>query len=225
MDRTVDFRPSRDGFRFGNSWPRGAPVRFAGVRLGRVHGGLCGGMAHAARHAWLAGEPVPADPVAPADGPLADRLWRAQLASLGLPIGPLRYLWFQLPAMPAAPARAPLLGAPGAPAMLARLSLAADERRRRLTLTRGLPGLRRSLAAGVPALVGLIRAVSWDPRKVVEHHVVLGYGLRERADGSAEVAVYDPNHPGDDSVRLLVAPDGTVTHTGGGAVAAFTVVG
>ena len=194
----LGFRPSRDGFRFGNSWPRGAPVTLAGLPLGRVHGGLCGGMAYAAREAWLAGRPLPDDRVAPARGPLADRLWRAQLASLRLPLGPLRYLWFQLPP--------------------------ADRRRRRLTLTRGLPGLRAALAAGTPALVGLVRVVSWDPRQVVQHHVVLGYGLTETAAG-AEVAVYDPNHPGDDTVRLLVTPDGTVTHTGGSRVVAFTVVG
>jgi hypothetical protein len=198
VDLRLAFRPSRDGFRFGNSWPRGAPVKLAGMPLGRVHGGLCGGMAYLAGEAWLAGRPPPDDRVAPARGPLADQLLRAQVASLGLPFGPVRYLWFQLP--------------PG------------EGRRRRLTLTRGLPRLRDSLAAGAPALVGLVRVVSWDPRKVVEHHVVLGYGLRETAAG-AEVAVYDPNHPGDDSVRLLVTPDGTVTHTRGGSVAAFTVVG
>ena len=107
----LGFRPSRDGFRFGNSWPRGAPVKLAGMPLGRVHGGLCGGMAYAAGQAWLAGRPLPDDAVAPARGPLADRLWRAQLASLDLPLGPLRYLWFQLP--------------PG------------EDRRRRLTLTHG----------------------------------------------------------------------------------------
>lgn len=194
----LGFRPSKDGFRFGNSWPRGAPVKLAGMPLGRVRGGLCGGMAYEAREAWLAGRPLPDDRVAPAAGPLADRLWRAQLVSLGLPAGPLRYLWFQLP--------------PG------------EVRRRRLTLTRGLPRLRAALAAGTPALVGLVRVVSWDPRQVAEHHVVLGYGLTETAAG-AEVAVYDPNHPGDDTVRLLVTPDGTVTHTRGGRVAAFTVVG
>jgi hypothetical protein len=195
----LDFRPSRDGFRFGNSWPGGAPVRLAGLALGRVHGGLCGGMAWAARRAWLTGQPLPADAVAPTGGPLADLLWKAQLASLGLPLGPLRYLWFQLPAV-------------------------GDRRRHRLTLTRGLPGIRRALAAGEPALVGLVRPVSWDPRKVVQHHVVLGYGLLERPDGSAEVAIYDPNHPGDDTVRLLVSATGAVRHSGGGPVAAFTVV-
>ena len=199
MDLDLGFRPSRDGFRVGNSWPGGAPVKLAGMPLGRVHGGLCGGMAYAARRAWLAERPLPDDRVAPHRGPLADQLWRSQLASLDLPLGPLRYLWFQLP--------------PG------------ERRRRRLTLTTGLPRLRESLAAGTPALLGLVRAVSWDPRKVVLHHVVLGYGLHEPAGGGAEVAVYDPNHPGDDSVRLLVAPGGTVTHTRGGRVAAFTVVG
>jgi hypothetical protein len=196
--RSVDFLPSRDGFRFGNSWPRGAPVTFAGMGFGRVYGGLCGGMAYEARRAWLARQPLPGDSMAPADGPLADRLFQAQLASLGLPIGPLRYLWFQLPPL--------------------------DRGRRELTLTHGLPGLRRSLAAGAPALLGLVRVVTWDPRKVVENHVVLGYGLDERPDGTAEVAVYDPNHPGDDTVRLRVAADGTVAYSHG-TVAAFTVVG
>ena len=195
----VDFRPSRDGFRFGNSWPHGAPVRLAGVRLGRVHGGLCGGMAYEARRAWLAGRSLPADTAAPADGPLARRLWTAQLASLGLPLGPLRYLWWQLPPREAA--------------------------RRRLTVGRGLPGLRASLAAGRPALLGLVRVVSWDPRAVVGHHVVLGYGVTAAPDGSAEVAVYDPNHPGDDTVRLRVAPDGAVAYTHRGDVRAFTALG
>jgi hypothetical protein len=195
----VAFRPSSDGFRFGNSWPHGAPVTLAGVRLGRVHGGLCGGMAYAAGRAWLAGEPLPADTAAPVRGPLADRLWLAQLASLGLPLGPLRYLWYQLPAV-------------------------GDPRRHRLTLTRGLPGLRRALAAGRPAPLGLVRVVSWDPRRVVEHHVVLGWGLTEHPGGGAEVAIYDPNLPGRDDVRLLVAADGSVRHTGGDPVAAFTVV-
>jgi hypothetical protein len=190
----VGFRPSRDGFRFGNAWPAGAPVKLAGLPVARVRGGLCGGMAYEARRAWLAGVPLPADPAAPAAGPLADRLWRAQLASLRLPLGPLRYLWFQLPPV--------------------------GRGRRRLTLTRGLPDLRRELAAGRPALLGLVRTVSWDPRAVVQHHVVLAYGL----DGGV-VSVYDPNHPGDDTVRLRVDPTGTVTCSHRGDVVAFTVLG
>lgn len=199
MRADLDFRPSRDGFRFGNSWPRGAPVKLAGMGFGRVYGGLCGGMAYTAGRAWLSGRPLPADTAAPVRGPLADRLFRAQLASLDLPLGPLRYLWYQLPGV-------------------------GDARRHRLTITRGLPGVRRSLAAGRPALLGLVRVVSWDPRKVVEHHVVLGWGITDAADGTAEVAIYDPNHPGRDDVRLTVAPDGSVTHSRGGRVVAFTVV-
>ena len=195
----VDFRPSRDGFRFGNSWPRGAPVRVAGLPLGRVYGGLCGGMAYEARRAWLTGRALPAEPAAPVGGPLADRLWRAQLASLRLPLGPLRYLLLQLP--PLGPAR------------------------RRVTLARGLPRLRAALAEGRPAPLGLVRAVSWDPRRVVEHHVVLGVGLTTHPDGTAEVAVYDPNHPGDDTVRITVAADGRTGYSHRGDVLAFTVLG
>lgn len=196
---SVDFRPSRDGFRFGNAWPEGAPVVLLGVAFGRVYGGLCGGMALEARKAWLAGRTLPDDTAAPTGGPLAARLWRAQLVSLRLPLGPLRYLFFQLPPL-----------GPG---------------RRRLTLRRGLPRLRASLAAGRPALLGLVREISWDPRRVVQHHVVLGYGLDERPDGTAVVSVYDPNHAGDDGVRLTVAADGTTAYSHRGDVVAFTVVG
>ena len=195
----VDFRPSRDGFRFANSWPRGAPVRLAGVGLGRVYGGLCGGMAYEAGRAWVSGRALPADRAAPVGGPLADRLWRAQLVSLQLPLGPLRYLLLQLPPLAAV--------------------------RRRVTLTRGLPRLRIALAAGRPALLGLVRTVSWDPRRVVEHHVVLGVGLSAHPDGTAEVAVYDPNHPDDDTVRITVAADGSTGYSHRGDVVAFTVVG
>jgi hypothetical protein len=194
----VGFRPGRDGFRFGNSWPAGAPATLAGLTVARVRGGLCGGMAYEAGTAWLAGRPLPDDRSAPRDGPLADRLWRAQLRSLDLPAGPPRYLRLQLPG--------------------------ADAARRAATLA-ALPRLRTALAAGRPALLGLVRAVGRDPRLLVKHHVVLGYGLDERADGTAEVAVYDPNHPGDDTVRVRVAADGTTSYTHPGLVAAVTALG
>ena len=67
--------------------------------------------------------------------------------------------------------------------------------------------------------------MSWDPRRIVEHHVVLGIGLTTHPDGRAEVAVYDPNHPGDDTVRIAVAADGSTRYSHRGDVVAFTVVG
>jgi hypothetical protein len=54
--------------------------------------------------------------------------------------------------------------------------------------------------------------------------VVLGWGLADEPDGTARIAVYDPNHPGDDTVRLRVAPDGAVAYTHPGPVAAVTAL-
>ncbi|MBA3523531.1 MAG: hypothetical protein H0T85_03040, partial [Geodermatophilaceae bacterium] len=84
-DVGVDFRPSRHGWRFGNDWPDGAAVIVAGRTLGRVHGGLCGGMASTAGQAWSSGRLLPALSRPPTDGDVAAQLWRAQVRGLDLP--------------------------------------------------------------------------------------------------------------------------------------------
>lgn len=189
----VDFRPSRHGWHFANSWLRGAPAGFAGVTLARVYGGLCGGMCVLARQHWLDGDPITPDRQTPSDGPLTSALWQGQLVSLKLPFGPLRYLRLQLPT-------------------------AADQRRRS-TLANAVPAVGRELRAGRPALLGLIRAVSWNPGVSGRHHVALAYALavdRPAPGATAEtvtLSVYDPNHPDDDSVRLTITPDGAIAHS------------
>jgi hypothetical protein len=201
-ESTLAFRPSLHGFHFANDWPRGAPARLGPVTLFRIRGGMCGGMCVAARRSWQAGAPVPPDTAAPAAGPLADQIWHAQLASLRLPLGPLRYLWLQLPAVSAAT-------------------------RRRITLGEALPALRQSIADGVPQVLGLVRTVAWSPFAASRNHQVLAYGYEvvggqppgqpaERVD----ILIYDPNLPGDDEVRLAVYPDGRMEHPDGGLVAA-----
>lgn len=189
----VGFRPRAHGFHFPNSWPRGAPGTLAGFTLGRVYGGLCGGMCVLAARAFEQGTGLPQDRAVPADGTLTSQLWQAQLASMDLPDGPLRYLRLQLPTAAAA--------------------------RRRSSLADAIPAVRRSLQSGRPALLGLVRATSWSPAALGRHHIVLSYALRVRrltpdlpAEG-VELRVYDPNLPDDDSVVLVVAPDGSVRHT------------
>jgi hypothetical protein len=187
---SVDFRPSRHGFHFANSWPHGAPARLGPVTLFRIRGGMCGGMCVAARSRWRASNPPPEDLQAPREGPLADAIWRAQLASLRLPFGPLRYLWLQLPPISAAA-------------------------RRRLVLSRAVPAVRAAVDGGTPRVLGLIRTTSWNPRASSRNHQVLAYGYRPGEDGSTDILVYDPNWPDDDGVVLHVAADGTVAHPDG----------
>lgn len=188
----IGFRPSVHGWHFGNDWPGGAPAGVAGFTLGRVYGGLCGGMCVMAARAWQRGTPLPPDRQVPRDGPLTTALWRAQLKSVSLPEGPLRYLRLQLPNAAAA--------------------------RRRSTLA-VVPSVRRKLQSGEPALLGLVRALSWNPAALGKHHVVVAYRLEVRRrdpDVPADLVVlwiYDPNHPDDDRVRLEVTPDGAVDHS------------
>jgi hypothetical protein len=204
---TLDFRPSQHGFRFANDWPKGAPVRVGRFTVLRLKGGMCGGMCVAVRRLWQAGAPVPADLAAPVAGTLADQIWRAQLASLRLPLGPLRYLWLQLPAVSAAT-------------------------RRRVTRDETVPALQRSIDAGVPQVLGLVRVVSWSPLATSHNHQVLAYGYEEaggdqpdQPGGLLRVQIYDPNWPGDDNVALTVYSDGRVEHSDGKLVAAVFPTG
>jgi len=189
----IGFRPTEHGWHFANDWPGGAPTGLAGITLARMYGGLCGGMCVMAARAWERGTALPPDRQAPPEGPLTTALWKAQLDSLDLPQGPLRYLQLQLPAAAAA--------------------------RRRSTLGSAVPAVRRTLQRGRPALLGLVRATSWNPAALSKHHVVLAYRLEIRrrdpglpADGVV-LSVYDPNHPDDDRVRLTVTADGAVDHS------------
>lgn len=189
----VGFRPREHGWHFPNQWTGGAPASVAGIAVGRVYGGLCGGMCVTAARAWSVAERLPQTWEVPADGPITAQLWAAQLVSMDLPLGPVRYLRLQLPPATAA--------------------------RRRSTLGAAIPAVRRTLRAGDPAPVGLVRALSWNPGAVGQHHVVLVYRLAVvRPDPvlpptEVVLSVYDPNHPDDDGVRLRVTPDGAIEHT------------
>jgi len=178
---SVDFQPSRDGLPFGNAWPKGAAIRVQKRALGRVYGGLCGGMVAFSRERWLAGEPIP-DDATPEDPGLVDQLVVAQIESLGLPRGPLRYLALQLPHRVTA---------------------------RRRSTARTLAAVRADLTDGRPSCVGLLRALSWNPAVLSRHHVVLVYAMREDPEETT-LSAYDPNHPGNDRVRITVGADSAV---------------
>jgi hypothetical protein len=49
-----------------------------------------------------------------------------------------------------------------------------------------------------------MRTIDADPSSLGRDHQVLAYGYRLTGD-EVSIAVYDPNHPGDDTVRLSLA--------------------
>ncbi|GAB3299396.1 hypothetical protein EK0264_17860 [Epidermidibacterium keratini] len=90
--RPRTFAPSRDGWPFSNGSLVGTPLRVGRVRVGRVIGGLCGGMCLAALRHWRDGDPLPTDPRA-----AQTEIAAAQLRSFDVPRSPGRYLRLQRP--------------------------------------------------------------------------------------------------------------------------------
>jgi hypothetical protein len=174
------FLPSRHGFRFPNRWPP-APARtwslgLVQVGIGNVGRGLCGGMAYAARDRFERDEIAPADTDSPAP---ATALFREivdrQFDSFGpLWTVPLRF-W---------------LAAQG-----------SEQRRFRETVRSAWPAIRAEIDAGEPAMVGLIRSATANPLALDLGHQVVAYRY-DAAPERVAIGVYDPNHPGDDSVEV-----------------------
>jgi hypothetical protein len=205
----VSFRPSVNGFAFANRWPHVPPLRLRvggpvplELAIGDAANGLCGGMAFAALDLWFAGVPAPAGMDPPLEGSPAFRfLVRRQLDSFELGLGPARFY---------------LLGAPWRSAV----SRTAE------VLRRELPRIRRDLANGRPVAVGLVHAVSANPATLIHDHQVVAHGIEAGpGQGSVALRIYDPNLPGNDSVRLTIARgssgDVAITYSGGPPVVAF----
>ncbi len=188
------FLPSANGFRFPNAFPPVPVVRiplgFRTIGFGRASDGLCGGMTFAAADLFVAGRTPPPDVTeAPGSGPLLRYIMRRAYHSLHIPAGPLRYaLWSALPDGDA------LFG-----------SIRGVVGR----TVRGWPKVQSELDAGRPCPLGLIRVHSVDPRRLVLNHQVLAYGYTTDIGGQpVAVRVYDPNHPGDDTVVITVRSGG-----------------
>jgi hypothetical protein len=176
------FRPSRYGFRFRNDWPRqpALVLRLGPLRipLGDTSRGLCGGMVFAARDRFERGEDAPSDPTPPEPGlPLFREIVGRQLASFGrlLLSVPIRF-W--------------LAAARGTARLV------------RETVKREWPAIRADIDAGRPAMIGLVRLSTWNPLAPLGHQVV-GFRYDETPD-RVVIGVYDPNHPGDDDVEIVL---------------------
>jgi len=177
------FLPSTAGFRFANRWPAGPAFElkapYLRLGIGEVADGLCGGMCYAAADRFLAGAGVPPEAEAPAAGSaLFDEIARRQLDSLHfLAVVPLRF-WTT------------------AARVASHTWTAADQ-------VREWRALRADIDAGRPAMAGLVRSANVNPFALAHNHQVLGYAY-EASGAEARLRIYDPNHPLDDDVQVLV---------------------
>ncbi len=200
--RVPGFRPSVHGFPFPNSYPPDRPfflfdTPFGAVQFADATRGLCGGMVYAAIDLFVAGLPVPATPT----DPVFRRFCRRMFTSWGVPFGWMKYLdWMRRP---------------GASKFVT--GVRTTRGLTSLTVETEWPKIRELLDAGQLVPLGLVKAQGLNPRKMGQNHQVLAYGYDASGD-DVSLAVYDPNYPGDDGVRLsfsLADPDveRSVVHT------------
>lgn len=189
--RVDGFLPSVHGFRFANRWPSG-PARewhlgLVHLGIGDVGRGLCGGMAFVAADRFTQGVPAPSDEAPPAFGtPLFTEVVDRQFDSFG-----------------------PLFTVP------ARFAIAAfegDRRRVRQTVRRAWPAIRADIDAGRLSMVGLVRRDGFALVAPDFGHQVVAYRYATSAE-RVTIGVYDPNHPGDDTVELVLerTPSGGIS--------------
>lgn len=113
--------------------------------------------------------------------------------------------------------------APSAPVRYLRLQRPGARRLRRSTTERARHQIAQSLTRGEPVPVALVCALSPSPLALTAHHVVLAYRLIEHDDRASVLAIYDPNHPGDDTIRLRLSRDGCAHSRGRQVHAAFAL--
>jgi hypothetical protein len=79
-----------------------------------------------------------------------------------------------------------------------------DERRRlRESVRVAWPAIRADTDAGRLAPIGLVREAGWNPLSTGMGHQVLGYRY-EASAARVALGVYDPNHPGNDEVEVMI---------------------
>ncbi len=163
--------------------------------LGHTTYGLCGGFCFAALDYYYAGRPIPAQTASPAAGsPLFRYLLRRQADSLSRPsVLPRLALWMA----------------------------ASDARTATWTVRVELPRILSMLDGGEPAVLLVMRTGGLaDP---THNHQVVATGYGRADDGALALSLYDPNHPGEEPMIVVLAEGGQVTlsQTSGEAVRGF----
>jgi hypothetical protein len=214
------FLPSRNGFRFPNSWPGEPditvpmPPPFPPVKIGNAANGLCGGMVFAVLDLFNAGHLPPASSQNPADpSPAFSYVVQRQLDSFNIPSGIIHYYtWMQLPA---SDDEVSLFG--DTITLISGIS--------NLTINQSMPAIRKTIDAMHPCPLGLITVHGADPGQLGLNHQVLAWGY-EDSGAMTTVRVYDPNLPGDNSAAITFnhahpAQATTFSYSGGDTVRGF----
>lgn len=176
------FQPSRHGFRFANRWPSGPARRWRlgliEIGIGDVGRGLCGGMVFVARDRFERGEPGPSETAPPSFGePLFREVVDRQFDSF-------RVLF-------------------AVPARFALAAFEGDRRRWRHAVRTVWPVVRADIDAGRLSMVGLVRRAGLAVAAPDFGHQVVAYRY-EASPERVTIGIYDPNHPGDDTVELVL---------------------
>jgi hypothetical protein len=185
------FLPSTNGLHFANSFPSGPDLHIGPIPIGDAARGLCGGMSWYVRERFEAGQPIPANTAAPANGSeLFRALVRRQVLSLDWLRVPFRF-W--------------------------RMAAFGAEHALRSTRDAEWPHIKAQIDAGSLAMVGLVRQTGWNPLKLTNNHQVLAFAYE--IDGDAvTLRLYDPNWPERDDVTITF--DGVGSRQSSGEVLA-----
>lgn len=196
------FLPSLHGFRFSNSWAAmplfTVDIGDAQVPIGNASNGLCGGMVFLCADYFRARLPVPREQPG-RNTTLYNALVRRLFDSFDLPTGPATYLGLMNPARSDHETDASRIGL----APRGRAWVMANE---------SWPVIRLSIDRNRLCPMALIRVKSLDPFLMGGNHQVLAYGYELQGSNLA-IAVYDPNHPMRDNVRITLDignPDQTI---------------
>jgi hypothetical protein len=80
-------------------------------------------------------------------------------------------------------------------------ALGGQAGRDRETVHGAWPAIRADIDRGVPSMIGLVRSATANPLAINLGHQVVGFRYDE-TPSRVSIGVYDPNHPGDDRVRI-----------------------
>jgi outer membrane protein OmpA-like peptidoglycan-associated protein len=196
------FNPTRDGFKFDNSFsvpaaltkllsrpPISTVLSGLGISIGTGGFGLCGGMVTLARDHFRFGVPIPAVTSPP---PIGSSLFNAlvdrQLDSLNLNVGSV----------------GPNFGAPIFKfARLMKLPVTGAGSVAELT-AREFGVVRSALASGRLRILGLFTDAASKTGALTDNHQVLARCLTQRSQKEFAVHIYDPNFHDCDDITLEV---------------------
>ncbi len=200
--RVPGFLPSQNGFHFANYYPHEPEIEIklplgGKLQLGDAANGLCGGMVYAVCDFFERGATIPAETQPPPGGSDLYRfIVHRLLQSFNLPFGLNRYVHLMTPLLP--------------------------DRIRVVEMTRNeWPAIKQRIDSGHLVPLGLIKVKSARPRDLCKQHQILTYGY-DLEDNAAALAIYDPNYPDRDDLRLsLNLQTGELSYSAGEQVFAF----